>query len=385
MNANIHGTPINTKLISNEALELCSIPKFLVVLVPAKNILHSASTMANKTVLVTGANGFLGNAVAKAFAKAGWKTYGLIRRETAAHDLWTHEVIPVIGSAADPSFVDNLPPIDVIAATTEDLTNYKDHFNDNVYMFKLIAEHNREADGTTVKPLVIFTSGCKDYGTSLRHGDPGLEPQTENSPLNPLPPIRVRCEASVTIFDHEDTFDAVLTRPTTLYGSTMTYYAPLFDAAMQAAATESKELTLKTDPNSILHGTHVFDVANAYVTIASSPREKVAGQAFNISSHRYETAREVVGAIGRSYGINVQFLGRQPFSKDSIDFLQFLVDVPQWVDSTKLRSVTGWEDWMPLFTEDFERYRGVYEAFASSGHERIAVMTERTSGGRGIN
>lgn len=79
--------------------------------------------MANKTVLITGANGFLGNAVARAFSLAGWKTFGLVRRQSAEADLWKHEVIPIIGSAASPAFIDSLPPIDVIAATTEDLTD----------------------------------------------------------------------------------------------------------------------------------------------------------------------------------------------------------------------------------------------------------------------
>lgn len=344
--------------------------------------------MTNKTVLVTGANGFLGNAVAKAFAYAGWRTLGLVRREMAANDLWMHEVVPLIGSAADPSFVSSLPPIDVIAATTEDILDYRAHFNDSVELFKSIAKHNRNvpAGHQVIKPLVIFTSGCKDYGKTPRHGELALLPQTEESPLNPIPAVRVRCEMAVKIFDYSDDFDAILTRPTTLYGSTGTYYAPLFNAATgAAAATEDKTVMLKTDENSIIHGTHVADAATAYVTIADSPREKVVGQTFNISSHRYESAREVAVAIERSYGINIKFAGSEPWSETEVDFMQFLVDVPQWVDSTKLRNATGWQDRMPLFSEDFERYRGVYEAYAKNGHERVGKMTARTCNGMGIN
>lgn len=37
--------------------------------------------VAQRAVLVTGANGYIGNAVAKAFARAGWRTYGLVRRK----------------------------------------------------------------------------------------------------------------------------------------------------------------------------------------------------------------------------------------------------------------------------------------------------------------
>ncbi len=45
--------------------------------------------MKQRAVLVTGANGFIGNAVAKAFCRAGWKTFSLIRRNEAAADLAT--------------------------------------------------------------------------------------------------------------------------------------------------------------------------------------------------------------------------------------------------------------------------------------------------------
>ena len=55
--------------------------------------------MTQKTVLVTGANGYVGNAVAKAFARAGWRTYGLVRREGAVGDLARSEIQPHVGPA----------------------------------------------------------------------------------------------------------------------------------------------------------------------------------------------------------------------------------------------------------------------------------------------
>ena len=53
--------------------------------------------VTQKTVLVTGANGYVGNAVAKAFARAGWRTYGLVRREEAVGDLARNEIQPLVG------------------------------------------------------------------------------------------------------------------------------------------------------------------------------------------------------------------------------------------------------------------------------------------------
>ena len=53
--------------------------------------------MTQRTVLVTGANGYVGNAVAKAFSRAGWRTYGLVRREGAVGDLARSEIQPLVG------------------------------------------------------------------------------------------------------------------------------------------------------------------------------------------------------------------------------------------------------------------------------------------------
>ena len=84
--------------------------------------------MARKAVLVTGANGYIGNAVARAFVRAGWITYGLIRSTSSSVSLAAEEIIPVIASIDDlPShkaIQDSLPAtLDAIVSTTEAITN----------------------------------------------------------------------------------------------------------------------------------------------------------------------------------------------------------------------------------------------------------------------
>lgn len=53
--------------------------------------------MKQRTILVTGANGYVGNAVAKAFARAGWRTYGLVCREDAVRDLAVSGIQSLVG------------------------------------------------------------------------------------------------------------------------------------------------------------------------------------------------------------------------------------------------------------------------------------------------
>jgi NAD(P)-dependent dehydrogenase (short-subunit alcohol dehydrogenase family) len=48
-------------------------------------------------VLVVGAGGYIGDGVARAFRRAGYQTYGVIRHEKQKEHLLRNEITPVIG------------------------------------------------------------------------------------------------------------------------------------------------------------------------------------------------------------------------------------------------------------------------------------------------
>lgn len=61
-----------------------------------------------KTVLVTGTNGFLGHAVAKAFVAASCSNYGLLRKQDEVDCLHAHEIMSILGAPADLSLLPTL-------------------------------------------------------------------------------------------------------------------------------------------------------------------------------------------------------------------------------------------------------------------------------------
>lgn len=274
-----------------------------------------------KTVLVTGANGYIGNAVARAFVRAGWTTYGLVRHKALLDELAADEIIPFLGSPADQTFLSSLPSdltFDVIVSTTEQIMNYVPHYNDIVSLLTVLAMKSLEKGKR--KPLVLFTSGCKDYGMMTALADtPGLEPHTEESPISPPAFAVDRAAYAVKIFEHSNFFDAAVLRPTNVYGLSSSFYGEFFGLAKEGK--EKGVLELNEHPQTILHAMHVDDCGDAYVALAQDGvREKVCGECFNISSWRFETLEELANSLVREYGIKEVKWGRVPEGRADMAF-----------------------------------------------------------------
>jgi len=319
--------------------------------------------MDQKTVLVTGANGYIGNAVAKAFSRAGWRVYGLVRREEAIDDLARHEIHPLVGTPEDLSFLDRTDGavFDVVVSNTEDRTDAVAHLAKVRTMMDTVVGRSEAAE---VRPLVMFSSGCKDYGPMAeKHGDPALSPHTERSPLNPPKPLAARCRLGTTLLDKTRTaYDAIVLRPTIVYGMSSSHYGSLFDLAAKSDGV----LSLIADPNAVMHSCHVDDVAEAYVMLAEHPnRSDVADRAFNISNARYETAQQIGEALARSYGLALEFVA--PEGDVDMSTVHSLANFSQWVGSDEIRAVLDWEARRSNFVDGIEEYRLAYEATVHSG------------------
>lgn len=317
--------------------------------------------MPQRTVLVTGTNGYIGYRVAKAFVRAGWKTYGLIRRIEGTKELAKNEIHPLVGSPSDLSFLEQTDRVvfDVVVSNTEDnrsVETHLAHLEDVTKMFEVIAKRSLNAG---IRPLIIFTSGCKDYGSmgSARHGDRNLKPHTEESPLIPPERLRGRANMGQKLLDGNKLYDAIVTRPTIVHGYNSSHVGGLFATASKSQSV----LRIVGDPNTIMHSLHVDDCAEAYVRLADHPaREDVAGQAFNISNASYETVEQVCQALAKAYGLPLELVA--PLGLVSFTSTDGLTNFSQWVSSEKLRKITGWKEKRPTFTEGIQGYRMAYEA-----------------------
>ncbi|GAP88747.1 putative NAD-dependent epimerase dehydratase [Rosellinia necatrix] len=358
-----------------------------------------------KTVLVTGAAGCIGFAVSRAFARAGWAVYGLVRRASAADALRAEEVTPVVGAIGpDLGFVDALlraagRPFDVVVSCTEQMP-FDDHWRDLLALLGRVGAHARALGAP--RPLVLMSSGCKDYGVTARHGDAGLAPHTEDSPLDPPALVAGRARCALEALGHPDLFDGVVVRPTPLFGYGGSYYGVIFDALGQQLRKQQEEEEKKKSKDgaaevtvirvpghadTIYHGCHVDDCADAYVALAAHADRAavVRGRCYNVSAHRYETVGDILSALSGGAYEGLRIIASSPDEGEEIvdPTLRLLAPVlgySQWVASDKIRALTGWSDRRPLFSEAPGLYRRAYEVAAGAGDAGVARIRDRVAG-----
>ncbi|EED18317.1 NAD dependent epimerase/dehydratase, putative [Talaromyces stipitatus ATCC 10500] len=319
-------------------------------------------------VLITGANGYIGNAVAKAFNRAGWKTYGLVRRAADATDLAQSEIHPIIGTPQDLSSTEEEEHcvFDVVVSNTEDWSDYEGHFRHVKATLTHIGTQTWEI--AHVKTLVLFSSGY-------------LAPHTESSPLNPVPFLRPRTESAAGLLEEcirgALPFDIVILRPTNVYGYGSSHTGSLFSWAEKSKKEGKKVLRAVADPNTILHYTHVDDCALAYLKLAEHPRrDEVKNQAFNISNARYETVRDVCEALAKSYGLSLEYEQPGSFENIVLGSVDALLQYSQWVSSEKIRQLTGWKEKRAYFSAGIAEYRMSFEAALAAKHQGTVKIYE---------
>ncbi|KAL8903857.1 MAG: hypothetical protein Q9207_003655 [Kuettlingeria erythrocarpa] len=400
----------------------------------------SPSTTSPLTALIIGGNGYLGSAISRAFRRASnlpapnfFRVYGLIRRSSSARALALQETIPIVGSlsSASPAAVSQAilahsRTWDVIVICTEpsqsDPVAQARHWHDVLALVRALAEASTSipsgegGGGKAVTPLVLWSSGCKDYGTTRLHGDPELKPHTESAPLNPPDVVRCRTDGALRALEvagAEDgsagLFDVVVVRASPVCGYSGSYYGAALEYAAACATiekddgNEAKVLKFTADADTIMHGVHVDDCADAYVALARTAlfgignkadegpdngtpkrrRAAIAGQVFNISGRRYETLAEVGAALAAEYGFTgPQFSVSAGNMPENVEYQssEFVFGYSQWVSSEKIRALTGWRDTRPLFSEDIHTYRVAYEAAKEGGSENVETVRKRMMG-----
>ncbi|KAF2075632.1 hypothetical protein CYY_003055 [Polysphondylium violaceum] len=226
------------------------------------------------SVLVIG-TGYIGYNVALAFVNAGYKVYGLVRKENTQrlNDLVKNEITPIVGNAQD---VDLWLPIalkvDIIVESIGDSRDYTTPFKILEALKKVVVE-NKDVS-------ILYTSGL------LVYGDANGQVFDEKSPRV----SHVFMDWRIKIEDEYKTLGALIIQPSILYGLTHSLVRYFFEVATQGGVID-----IYGDANQVQSWIHVVDLARLYVLLAGKAKS-LRGQSFIASSYN-ENVSDIVREI----------------------------------------------------------------------------------------
>lgn len=293
-----------------------------------------------KSVLVTGADGFIGSHLTELLTREGYKVKALAQYNSFNHWGWLEDVeclkdIEILnGDVRDPHYCNYITkdidivfhlaaliaiPYSYIAPDSYVETNIKGALN----IFQAALENKVER--------VIHTSTSEVYGTAQ------YVPINEAHPLQPQSPYSAsKIGADAIAMSFFNAFDLPLTiaRPFNTYGPRQSARAVIPTIISQIASGKKKiqlgDVTPTRDFN------YVADTCRGFLELARC--DKAIGETVNIGSNFEISVGDTLHLIRELMNSNVEFLTDEQRLRPGKSEVFRL-----WCDNTKLRTLTGFE------------------------------------------
>ncbi len=247
-----------------------------------------------KTVLVTGANGFIGTVTCQALRTAGWEVFGTIRSTVAEDHM---HAIGDLGSMTAADWLPLLAGIETVVHLAGRAHVLKETAADPITEFRRV-----NTEGSKQLMLAAAQSGVKRFVFVSSIGVNGdISPSTgftEESPVNPHKPYAVsKYEAELLLrsIAAESGMDMVIVRPPLVYG-----------AGVKGNFAKLKKLVAQGIPlpvglaNNQRTLVSVDNLASFLLRCVEHPR--AAGELFLVGDEHSISTKELVRLLGQSIG-----------------------------------------------------------------------------------
>jgi len=294
-------------------------------------------------VLVTGASGYIGFAVASALSRAGHEVYGLVRREQARILLLRAEIHPLLGKMQEPAGLQHA--VEHCSVLIHAAADYQ---ADTFKLDRLMIDALLTARNSAQPKTVIYTSGVWVYG------DTGNELVDETTPLKPARQVKPRPETERLVLEHPHVRGLVI-RPGCVYGGRGGL------TGMWFGGDQKSEVKIIGDGNNRWAMVHVEDLADAYLRAAESG---LKGEVFNITDRSRSSVNEMAEAAVIAAGGHAKFthVPLPEAEKNMGDFAECLA-LNQHVDSRKAVRLLGWQPQHGGFVDGISTYYAAWKAW----------------------
>lgn len=279
-----------------------------------------------KTVFITGATGYIGFHVAKAFRRSGYEVLGLARSEEKGRELIKHEITPVIGDLSRSERNSDL------------LKEQIEKANIVVHCAKEAKPHYLEADLHFIDLVMnaknpstfLYTSGCFSVGSSH------IE-ITEESKLEPLELGKWRRECEKAILTRQSHVASMILRPGFVFGNGGGIF---LKTVLQK---HSEGIVIPEDGGNILSLIHINDLAKAYVLAAQNGSDKLL---LNLNDGSRHTMAEIGATFAPLLQTSIRYVTAEEAKKHYLALYEG-VAANQPISNKKARNVLNWVPSMP--------------------------------------
>jgi len=294
-------------------------------------------------IFVTGASGFIGQAVAIGFRRAGYQVYGLVRSAEKGRELALNEVNVVIGDVTKPeTYLDVARKCSVLIHTAVDYTNYDTV--DSTALKTLL-----QASTADSKKVLLWTSGILVYPGSDRvvtEDDPVFIPEAADPVMLP----RIRNENAVLKATEAH---GVVVRPAFVFGGTRGHFYDYFKQA------QAGKVVVNGKPEITWSEVHIEDLVDGYIKIAQAAPSVVSGQVFNFADSSRNSNYAIAKAFARVAGFTGEIESGGP-----IGWAQFGKTVI--VGNEKTRRLLGWVPRHVPLLDEVEVYYNLWKAHTAA-------------------
>jgi len=304
-----------------------------------------ASVWAGRSVLVTGAGGFVGGHVAARLASEGAEVVALLldRKPITALDLLCDgPVTRVYGDLCDPGLLERI------------ILTYG---IDSVFHLAAQALVGVAARGpvptleANIRGTWLLLEACRHAGTVERiavassdkaYGPQRQLPYTESASLHGLGPYdasKVCTDVLTRMFATHFGLAAAVTRCANIYGPADLHRSRLVPELCRAVIA-GRAPQIRSDGSPTRDYLYIDDAVSAYLALADqTPRDDVRGRAFNFGNGVEVSVLELVQTMLRVAGVDLEpvVLGQAAGEIDR-----------QVLDSTLARETLGWQPAVPL-------------------------------------
>jgi nucleoside-diphosphate-sugar epimerase len=290
-------------------------------------------------VFVTGASGYIGHAVAKAFRMKGHTVYGLVRTGENAQILSLEELYPIVGQLENPeSYAKVLEDAEVVVHCAFD-SSEKGVERDAVALDVILNAVNKNS----LPRILIYTSGIWVYGNT------GLRVVDEACPLNPIDIVKWRPDHEERVLKATShNLRTIIIRPGCVYGGVGGLTNLLF------TSTHNGKVVIPGSGTNRWAMVHVDDLAQAYVLAAEKELSYII---LNIVDDSCPTLHGIALAVAKVAGLSEEIQSISPEEgQQQFGFLTEGLMVDQQVSNNRAKRILNWFPYHPSFINDVEIY-----------------------------